>query len=204
MTDSTSLAGVAGDLAAEGRTITKRWWLFIITGILWIIFAFAVLSASINTVWAIAVLFGIGFIAGGVLELALAAVAEGWRWLHVVFGVISIVAGIVALVWPGQTFLVLAAVIGWFLMFDGIFNIVVSVSTRAVNELWWLGLILGVAEVLIGFWAVGYIGRSIALLIVWVAAAALARGISELVLGFTLHGADKELRKVVERGAATA
>ena len=85
----------------------------------------------------------------------------------------------------------------WFLLFDGIVNVVVAVSTRTINDLWWLGLVLGIAEILIGFWAVGYIGRSIALLVVWVAAAALARGISSLVTGFTLHGADKKLREVL-------
>jgi uncharacterized membrane protein HdeD (DUF308 family) len=189
-------------VASMGREVTRRWWLFILSGVLWLIYAFVVLSASVNTVWAVAVLFGIGFIVGGAIELSLAAFAESWKWLHVLFGVISIVAGVVALVWPGQTFLVLAAITGWFLLFDGMVNVVASVVSRSVNDLWWLGLILGIAEILIGFWAVGYIGRSIALLVVFVAAAALARGISSLVTGFTLHGADKELRRALGSAAA--
>lgn len=188
--------------AAMGREVTRHWWLFILTGVLWLIYAFIVLSASVNTVWAIAVLFGIGFIVGGVIELSLVRFAESWKWLHVLFGVISIIAGVVALVWPGQTFLVLAAIIGWYLLFDGTVNVVVSVVSRSVNDLWWLGLILGIAEILVGFWAVGYIGRSIALLVVFVAAGALARGISSLVTGFTLHGADKKLRRVLDPAAA--
>lgn len=184
-----------------GREVTRYWWLYILTGVLWLIYAFVVLSASVSTVWAVAVLFGIGFIAGGVIELSLAALAESWKWLHVLFGVIAIVAGVVALVWPGQTFLVLAAITGWYLLFDGMVNVVVSIVSRSINELWWLGLILGIAEILIGFWAVGYIGRSIALLVVFVAAGALARGISSLITGFTLHGADKELRRVLHPAA---
>lgn len=186
------------------REVTRRWWLFLLTGVMWIIYAFVVLSATVETVWAVAVLFGIGFILGGVFELMLAWAAESWRWLHVVFGIVAIVAGIVALAWPGQTFLVLAAIIGWYLMIDGIVSIAVSISTRQINDLWWLGLILGIAEVLIGFWAVGYIGRSIALLVVWVGAAALARGISDLVLGFTLHGADRKLRRAMGGPGPTA
>jgi uncharacterized membrane protein HdeD (DUF308 family) len=195
-------ADSSGAAASMGREVTRHWWLFILTGVLWLIYAFVVLSASVNTVWAVAVLFGIGFIVGGVVELSLASFAQSWKWLHVLFGAISIVAGVVALVWPGQTFLVLAAITGWFLLFDGMVNVVVSVVSRSVNELWWLGLILGIAEILIGFWAVGYIGRSIALLVVFVAAGALARGISSLVTGFTLHGADKELRRAL--GSASA
>ena len=197
MSDVVGASEVDDPAVSLGREVTKRWWLYIVTGLLWFIYAFIVLSASVSTVWAVTLLFSIGFITGGVVELVLAGLAESWKWLHVVFGIISIVAGIVALVWPDRTFIVLAAIAGWFLLFDGIVNVVVAVSTRTINDLWWLGLVLGIAEILIGFWAVGYIGRSIALLVVWVAAAALARGISSLVTGFTLHGADKKLREVL-------
>ena len=47
-------------------------------------------------------------------------------------------------------------------------------------------MIVGIVEVLVGFWAIGYSGRSIALLVVWVGAAALARGITDLFLAFQL------------------
>jgi uncharacterized membrane protein HdeD (DUF308 family) len=186
------------------REVTKRWWLFLVTGVLWIIYAFVVLSFNIETVWAVAVLFGIGFIMGGIVELMVATVAEGWKWLHILFGIVAIIAGIMALIWPGQTFLVLAAIVGWYLMIDGIMAIVVAVATRGENDLWWLGLVLGIAEVLIGFWAVGYAGRSIVLLVVWVAAGALARGVTDLIAGFTLHGADRKLREKMHRPTATA
>jgi uncharacterized membrane protein HdeD (DUF308 family) len=175
---------------------SKGWWLYLLTGLLWIVFAFMVLSFDdFTTVWAVAVFFGVGFIVGGIIELILGMRAPSWRWLHVLFGLIAIVAGILALIWPGQTFLVLAAIVGWYVLFAGIMDIVASLSTRDINDLWWLQLILGIAQVFIGFWAVGYAGRSIALLVVWVGASALARGISSIFLGFGLHAAGKEVRK---------
>jgi uncharacterized membrane protein HdeD (DUF308 family) len=184
---------------------SKGWWMYLLTGVLWIIFAFVVLSFDdFTTVWAVAAFFGIGFIVGGVVELFLAARAPGWRWLHVLFGLIAIVAGVMALMWPGQTFLVLAAIIGWYILFAGIMDIVTSLATRDINDLWWLQLLLGVAEVFIGFWAVGYAGRSITLLVVWVGASALARGISSIFLGFGLHSAGKEVRKRMGRGSPGA
>jgi uncharacterized membrane protein HdeD (DUF308 family) len=181
--------------ADELLEVSKGWWLYLVAGILWIIFGWIVLSFNFDTVWAIAVFFGFGFIIGGIMELYVGFQAEGWRWLHIVFAVIAILAGIVALIWPGQTFLVLAAIIGWYILFAGIMDIVISISTREDSDLWWLQLILGIVEVLIGFWAVGYSGRSIALLVIWVGASALARGISSIVLGFSLHSTGKELRK---------
>jgi uncharacterized membrane protein HdeD (DUF308 family) len=175
--------------------VSKGWWLYLVAGVLWIIFGWIVLSFNFDTVWAVAVFFGFGFIIGGLMELFVAFQATGWRWLHIAFGVIAIIAGIVALVWPGQTFLVLAAIIGWYILFAGIMDIVTSIAVKEDNEMWWLQLILGIAEVLIGFWAVGYTGRSVALLVIWVGASALARGISSIVLGFGLHSTGKELRK---------
>ena len=108
----------------------------------------------------------------------------------------------VALLWPGQTFLVLAAIIGWYVLFNGIFDTVMAFVVRDDNDLWWLQLILGIAQVVIGFWAIGYAGRSIDLLVIWVAATALARGISSIYIGVTLHGAGKEMRKRMARSPA--
>jgi uncharacterized membrane protein HdeD (DUF308 family) len=181
--------------ADELLEVSKGWWLYLVAGVLWIIFGWIVLSFKFDTVWAIAVFFGFGFIIGGIMELYVGLQSGGWRWLHILFAVIAIIAGILALIWPGQTFLVLAAIIGWYILFAGIMDIVISISTKEENDLWWLQLILGIAEVLIGFWAVGYVGRSIALLVIWVGASALARGISSIFLGFGLHSAAKEVRK---------
>jgi uncharacterized membrane protein HdeD (DUF308 family) len=186
---------LTGEARKELQQLAQRWWIFLISGVAWMFFAFFVLSFDFRTVWAVAVFFGVGFISGGLLELATARAVPSWKWLHVLFGVASIVAGIIALAWPGQTFLVLAAIIGWYVLVSGVIDVVTSFVTRRHDDLWWLTLIVGLAQVLIGFWAVGYAGRSIALLVVWVAATALARGISSIFIAFGLHGAGKELRR---------
>ena len=163
------------------------WWLFLVMGIGWLIFAWIVLSLDYTTVWAVAVWAGCGIIAAGLLQFAAGSVLEGfWRWLAYGLGVVGVVIGFLCLLWPGQTFLVLAALIGWYLMFKGVFDIVMGLASKDDYDMWWLTLIIGVVEVLVGFWAIGYSGRSIALLVVWVAASALARGISDLFLAFQL------------------
>jgi uncharacterized membrane protein HdeD (DUF308 family) len=182
--------------------VSKGWWLYLVVGLLWIGFGWVVLSFNFTTVWAVAVFFGIGFILGGVMELVVSAQTRDWRWLHITFGIISIVAGVVAMVWPGETFLVLAAIIGWYVLIAGIADLATAFVTREDNDLWWLQLVLGIAQVMVGFWAVGYAGRSITLLVVWVGAAALARGISSIFFAFGLHRAGKELRARMTPAAA--
>jgi len=66
------------------------------------------------TLWAVAVVVGIGFIVAGAAEVAARrAVAPGpGRVLLVAAGLLTILAGIVAITWPGATILVLAVLLG--------------------------------------------------------------------------------------------
>jgi uncharacterized membrane protein HdeD (DUF308 family) len=177
-------------VAVDDRTLGRAfgpWWLFLITGIAWLIVAKIVLDADWGSVAAISIMAGFMFIAAGINEFVIAAVSASWRWLHVLLGVVFAVAGVFALVQPDAAFLTLAAIIGWYLLFKGFLDIVVSLSNR-MYDLWWLGLVVGIVELLIGFWAAGSPRQSITLLIIWVGAAALARGIMEIYLAFRLRG----------------
>jgi uncharacterized membrane protein HdeD (DUF308 family) len=190
---------LAQSLREDMQTMTRNWGWFLAAGIAWIVFAFLLLSFNYRTVWAIAVFFGIGFIVGGIMEFAVAAVAPGWRWLYVLIGIVSIAAGVIALLWPGETFLVLSAIVGWLLLFYGIIDIVFAFSTRHLEGLWWMQLISGIIMVLLGFWAISPDSATVAtyrgavLLVVWIGVAALFRGISDLIVGFRLRSAHKEL-----------
>jgi uncharacterized membrane protein HdeD (DUF308 family) len=167
------------------RSARMPWWLFLVTGIGWLIFAWIVLSFDFATVWAVAVWAGCGIIVAGLMQFAAGSLLDGiWKWLAYGVGLAAVVVGFMCLIWPGQTFVVLAALVGWYLMFKGIFDIILGLASKDEYELWWLTLVIGIVEVLIGFWAIGYDGRSIALLVVWVAAAALGRGITDVFLAF--------------------
>ena len=86
--------------------------------------------------------------------------AGWWKLLHAVLALVFIVAGIVAFIHPGNTFLALAAVFSFFLIFAGTFDIIIAISTRHEIEVWWLQLVGGIIELALGFWAAGYYGRS--------------------------------------------
>jgi uncharacterized membrane protein HdeD (DUF308 family) len=181
---------------------TSRWWIPLTIGILWLIYAFIVLSFTYRTIWAIAIFAGIAFIAAGTVEFVLAAVLDSWQWLHALAGVVCIAAGIVAFAWPDQTFLVLAAIIGWFLLFRGTFNIVESLLVKDYVEQWWLILITGILQVGIALWAVGYAGRSIAVLVVWVGAWALTEGVMNIWAAFRLRSINRQAAALAQPSGA--
>ena len=190
---------LAQSIREDAKTVTRNWGWYLAAGVAWIVFAFVVLSFNYSTVWAISVFFGIGFIVGGMMELAVAAAAPAWKWLYILLGIVSIIAGFIALIWPGETFLVLGAIVGWLLLCYGVIDIVFAFSTRDVDNLWWMQLIAGIIMVLLGFWAIGpddatvSTYRGAVLLVVWVGFAALFRGISDIIVGFRLHSAHKKL-----------
>lgn len=182
---------------AEGAS--RIWWLFLLTGILWLWVSLIVLRLNLESVTAIAVLFGFVAIGAGLNEFfAVPASTTGWKIAHGILGVLFIAAGIVAFFEPAGTFVALASLVAWVLLFKGILDITIAIVTHEVVPLWWIGLIVGVAEVLLAFWAAGYFRGSAFLLVAWVAALALLRGITEIVTAFRLRA----LKKTVQ--AATA
>ena len=122
------------------------------------------------------------------MEIGVLLMAGGWwKVLHGFLAFVFFVVGIVAFVHPGDTFAALAAVFSFFFIFAGTFDIVISISARHEVEAWWLQLVGGIIEVVLGFWAAGYYGRSAVLLIAWVAAFTLIRGVRDIVLAFRIR-----------------
>jgi uncharacterized membrane protein HdeD (DUF308 family) len=168
--------------------MTRYWWLVLLTGVAWIAVAVIVFRFDYASVTAIAWLFGWIAIAIGVTELFLTVLTQGWwRILSAIVGVIFIVVGVVAFFKPGGTFVGLAAVISFYFVFAGSWNLVTALWTRSVNQAWWVQAATGLIELGLGFWAAGYWERSATLLVAFVGAMALLRGINEIVLAFRLH-----------------
>src|SRR5262249_46162478 len=144
----------------------SRWWIFLLSGIAWLVFSLIVFQWDYTTVYAISFLFGVIALAAAMNEFLLIMVSTtGWKFVHGILGVLFIIAGVWALVHPHNAFATLAALVGFFLLFKGIFDLTVAFMTKAQFELWWLQLIVGVVEILLAFWVAGSFKRSATLLV---------------------------------------
>lgn len=141
--------------------------------------------ASITTV---GVLWGVLLLLGAVNEFLIAAVGHSWRWAHVLLGILFVVGAIWVFARPFNAFWSLASVLGLLLIFKGTLDIVTAFETRDINGAWWLGLVAGILELLLGFWASQqrFPARG-ALLLLWVGFFALFRGISEIGVAFEVR-----------------
>ena len=176
------------------ESAASKWWVFLVSGIAWLVFALIVFQGSYTTVYAVSILFGIVAIFAGIGEFAgMGLWTTGWKIVHGILGVLFLIAGIWALVHPHNAFATLAALMGLFLLFKGIYDIMVSFIAKGEFELWWLQLVLGILEIFLAFWVSGSFRRSVILLVAYVGIIALSRGITDLFVAFKLRGIKKEL-----------
>src|SRR5947207_2677491 len=91
-----------------------KWWLFLVTGILWLLLGFIVLSLRPASISVVIILIAVAFWLGAMTQFALAVVADGgWRVLSIVGGIVALAAGIAAIVWPGPTLVVISIFVAW-------------------------------------------------------------------------------------------
>jgi uncharacterized membrane protein HdeD (DUF308 family) len=182
------------DAREVAEEATDRWWLFLITGIGWLVFALLLFQWDYTTIYAVSILFGLTALTVGVNEFfQMTVVTRGWRFVHAALGVLFVIAGIWALVHPRAAFATIAGLFAFFLLVKGIYDFTVAVMTKEIFELWWLQLVVGLLEILLAFWVAGSFRKETILLVVYVGVMALTRGITELFLAFKLRGLNRRL-----------
>lgn len=170
------------------RDAAGLWWLFLLAGLVWLVASIVILRFDYGSAEAVAVLFGIVAVFAGAGELMrLGASTVTWRVVHGVLGAVFVVIGIVAFVHPGDTLRSAAAVVSFFLVLAGARDVVLAMTSSGETKTWWLTLALGVAEVLLGFWAAGYWAGSTTLVVALVGAVGVTRGLAEIAFAVELH-----------------
>jgi len=101
-------------------------------GIVGIIAGIVVLRHPFETVALLAVLLGVVWIIGGVIDVieAIADSSRDHRMLHAVGGLLSIAAGVIVVSWPAPTVTVIAWIGGLYLIIAGLFIVVQAFSLR--------------------------------------------------------------------------
>jgi uncharacterized membrane protein HdeD (DUF308 family) len=113
-------------------------------------------------------------------------IARNW-WALLIRGIVAIIFGILAFIWPGATILAIGILFGAYAFVDGIFAIIATVRAAEAGERWWPFLIEGIVGILIA--AITFYDIRITLLALYltIAAWAFITGIFEIVAAVQLR-----------------
>jgi uncharacterized membrane protein HdeD (DUF308 family) len=176
------------------RSVAGLWWLWLVTGAAWIVTALVIAQFDQASVKTVGFIVGLMFVAAGVQQLVLAAVAPSLRWLWAIFGVLFLIAGVICFVNPEDTFIGLADILGFLFLTVGVWWMIQAFLERGVSPVWWLGLISGLLMIVMAFWTSGqfFIEKAYTLIVfagIW----ALMHGVGDIARAFTVRSLRDEL-----------
>lgn len=139
----------------------------------------------------LALLLGLAFVVGGLLEIAVGWDAEKRRWASFALGAVLVIGGVLAVVWPGVTLLTLAWITGLSLIVHGAARVGLAVVARHETSSWgWLAL-AGAVNLLIGVVAIAWPQATVLVLSLVLGAQVTVFGVLLLVAAF-LHPGSPE------------
>jgi uncharacterized membrane protein HdeD (DUF308 family) len=120
-----------GELVSAGR---YRSTLGVVAGVVLLVAGVLAALWPGITLWVLAVVAGIGLIVSGAARIvgALALRVEGWGWLFAA-GLLSMVAGFLAIAWPDATALVLGLLLGIRMLLFGVAEIAFALALQDVR-----------------------------------------------------------------------
>ena len=95
------------------REAARYWWVFLVSGILWLLIAWLVLRMNQTSIAAVGILLGVLFLLAAINEAGAAALAPGgWKVWHYIMAVIFFLGALWGFIRPVNTFFALASVLG--------------------------------------------------------------------------------------------
>ena len=119
-------------------------------------------------------------------SLAVHVLTRNW-WLVLIRGILAVVFGILAFLWPGATILAIGILFGAYALVDGIFAILMTFRAAGSHERWWPFLLEGIVGIAIAAITWYDVGITLLALYLTIAAWAFLTGIFEIVAAVQLR-----------------
>ncbi|MBI5670155.1 MAG: HdeD family acid-resistance protein [Chloroflexi bacterium] len=170
--------------------MTSNWWSLLLRGLAAIVFGILVIAFPGAALSTFVILFAAYALVDGVFTI-IAAIRnrqqERW-WVHLLEGIVSVIAGILAIAYPGITALVMLYIIAFWAILTGVFEIWAAIQLRReIEGEFWLGL-GGALSILFGVLLILFPGTGILTVLWLVAGYAIAFGVVMIILAFRLRG----------------
>ena len=115
-----------------------------------------------------------------------ATLIKNW-WMVALRGLVAVLFGIAAFVWPGLTLLALVWLFGIYALMDGVFTLISAFTNRRESNRWWLLLLEGIVGIAAGIIAIVWPGITAFALLYLIAAWAIVTGVLEIAAAIRLR-----------------
>lgn len=168
--------------------LQNSWWLVGLRGLVAMIFGVIALARPMGTATALVILVALFVLVDGVFSLATAVRRHSPSWGFGVFqGILGLVIGILGLVLPEATAMVVAVLIGIWALVTGVLELVMAVRLRHEMQWEWLLGTAGVLSILLGIAVVIAPAGGVVAIAVLVGIYALLFGVSRILYAFRLR-----------------
>ena len=167
--------------------LTRNWWMLLLNGVGALVFGGVAFAWPQVTLQALVILFGCYCLVDGFSALGASFTKEEpatW-WSMLFVGLVCIIAGVAAVLWPALTALGLLLLIAIWAIVRGGLEIVAALALRETSPHAWLLAVSGVVSILLGGFLLARPGAG-ALAAIWIIGAfAVVRGL--LLIGLSLQ-----------------
>jgi uncharacterized membrane protein HdeD (DUF308 family) len=115
------------------------------------------------------------------MDTMLHSVEHQSRWLFFLQGLLSIVFGVLLLVWPGETLAVMIRLFGWLVLLAGVFGLVGAIASVNRPHGWGWRIAAGILGILAGIVILKWPAPTLALVVLFIGAWAISLGILDTI-----------------------
>jgi uncharacterized membrane protein HdeD (DUF308 family) len=108
-------------------------------------------------------------------------------WTYALRGLVAIAFGIAAMLWPDLTINALVILFGAYVVADGLLELFNGASGRGVHGRWWVDILIGLAGLVAGAWAMLFPDLTAIGLMYFIAAWWLFTGVMQIVFAIRVR-----------------
>lgn len=176
----------------ESSFLSSAWWVLLLRGLLSIAFGVLVFTLPGHTLLGLVFFYGAYAIVDGLFSIV-AAFKSGvsGRILLFLTGLISVIAGVAAMTWPGLTAVVFVWIIGFWSVARGLAEIITAIRLRKEISNEWMLIFAGLISVLFGIALFSSPAFGVIVILWMIGAWAVLFGILLVILSFRLKSLGK-------------
>ncbi len=106
-------------------------------------------------------------------------------WILGIRGLLAVLFGLAAIVWPGLTLLALVLLFGAYAIVDGVIAVIVSLQLRRIFTRWWVLLLEGLVGIIAGLLTFLWPGITALVLLYVIAFWTIVTGVFEIATAFS-------------------